>query len=286
MHALSPPPTHLAPSPLAPRPTHAQQPTQSPLPSIPGIEKRRQATASTGRRSRRRQRNARRSPYERVPDSRHSQEHRELPPERADFGAEELPSSGGGAWLGGSTACAKGERKRLFSLPELEHMGYRVVRWNGRYVYILLPILLELTSINRDPKLILDNHGRIIAILIGTPEDPDWDAVIADAVRELRRARRRCIRRGVWRTSRPLHRRGRYIPLSTGVSLGGGQKVSAATPSSVPRSNIHLQRPGNIYHGPVRARIIQRVRRNPNVRRIMGFQSSTCIFLEYYHLRC
>ncbi|KAJ6509618.1 hypothetical protein DFH09DRAFT_915220, partial [Mycena vulgaris] len=110
---------------------------------------------------------------------------------------------------------------------------------------------------HRDPKLILDRHGRIIAVLLGKPEDPDWDVVIADAVKEMERARRRCLRYGIHRNARPLHRRGRYIPLSAGPSLGGGQ-----------------QRPGNLYSGPVLHRIIRRVRRNRNVRRVMGFQSS------------
>ncbi|KAJ7443364.1 hypothetical protein FB451DRAFT_1056965, partial [Mycena latifolia] len=106
----------------------------------------------------------------------------------------------------------------------------------------------------RDPKLILDLHGRIVAILLGTPEDPDWDAVIADAVKEMARARRRCIHHGIYRNAHPVHRRGRYVPLTVGGSLGGGQRVRST--------------------GPVQHRITRRLKRNPSVKRIMGFQSS------------
>lgn len=76
----------------------------------------------------------------------------------------------------------------------------------------------------RDPKLIVDSEGRIIAILLGTPEDPDWPDVIRDAVKAMARARRIARHQGAFRAGR-IHRRGRYLPLTSGVSFGGGQRV-------------------------------------------------------------
>jgi hypothetical protein len=75
------------------------------------------------------------------------------------------------------------------------------------------------------PKLILDVHGRIIAILLGRPEDPAWDDVIRDAVEAMRRARRAGRASGAFRPKDEVHRRGHFLALSCGVSFGGGQKV-------------------------------------------------------------
>ncbi|KAJ6524918.1 hypothetical protein DFH09DRAFT_1329279 [Mycena vulgaris] len=87
----------------------------------------------------------------------------------------------------------------------------------------------------------LDIHGRIIAILLGRPEDPDWDNVVRDAVKAMNRARRA----------------GRKSVLSTGVLFGGGQK-----------------RPGNLVNSPKRQKIINYLLRNKSLRRLAGFQSS------------
>ncbi|KAJ6608382.1 hypothetical protein B0H10DRAFT_2226889 [Mycena sp. CBHHK59/15] len=50
----------------------------------------------------------------------------------------------------------------------------------------------------RNPKLIVDAEGRIITILLGKPDDPDWDYVVKEAMKELARARRRARCHGVW----------------------------------------------------------------------------------------
>ncbi|KAJ6522122.1 hypothetical protein DFH09DRAFT_938563, partial [Mycena vulgaris] len=104
---------------------------------------------------------------------------------------------------------------------------------------------------------ILDAHGRIIAILLGRPEDPDWDDVVRDAVKAMNRARRAGRASGAFRRKDINHRRGRYALLSTGVSFGGGQK-----------------RPGNLVNSPKRQKIINYLLRNKSLRRLAGFQSS------------
>ncbi|KAJ7150172.1 hypothetical protein C8R43DRAFT_887525, partial [Mycena crocata] len=105
-----------------------------------------------------------------------------------------------------------------------------------------------------DPKLILDSEGRIIAILLGTPDDPDWDDVVDDAFHELKRARRYAERHGLWSPS--SHRRGNYFPITAGASFGGGQR-----------------RPGNLRNSRRIRRLLRRLLRNKSIRRIMGFQS-------------
>lgn len=80
------------------------------------------------------------------------------------------------------------------------------------------------TSI-RSPLFILDAEGRIVAIFVGTPEDPDWPDVIKDAVAELNRAREEAINSGALTSDDGSHRRGDYFTALSGASLGGGQRV-------------------------------------------------------------
>ncbi|KAJ6597140.1 hypothetical protein DFH09DRAFT_905024 [Mycena vulgaris] len=108
------------------------------------------------------------------------------------------------------------------------------------------------------PKLILDVHGRIIAILLGCPEDPDWDDVVRDAAKAMDRARRAGYRSGAFRAKDIKHRWGHYALLSTGVSFGGGQKV----PSS------------NLVNSAKRQKLINYLLSNKSLRRLAGFQSS------------
>ncbi|KAJ7733635.1 hypothetical protein B0H16DRAFT_1328095 [Mycena metata] len=114
---------------------------------------------------------------------------------------------------------------------------------------------------NSDPKLIVDSEGRIIAILLGTPEDPDWEEVIRDAVKAMARARRIARQQGAFRAG-SVHRRGRYLPLTSGTSFGGGQK-----------------RPGNLRNSRLFRHLIQILLQNRSIRRIAGFQS--CGFAWY-----
>ncbi|KAJ7198693.1 hypothetical protein C8J57DRAFT_1073040 [Mycena rebaudengoi] len=105
--------------------------------------------------------------------------------------------------------------------------------------------------------LIVDADGFIIAILLGRPEDPDWDEVMADAVEVLRSVREDGLRWGVFKEEDFDHRRGDgFLPLSFGTSLGGGQR-----------------RPGMLAHSRRVRRLIRRIRRSKSLRRVFGFHS-------------
>ncbi|KAJ6507641.1 hypothetical protein DFH09DRAFT_942850, partial [Mycena vulgaris] len=104
---------------------------------------------------------------------------------------------------------------------------------------------------------IVDDQGRIIAILLGMPEDPDWPEVVQGAIRAMRDARRKARRHHMWNPSGGAHRRGKYLPLTTGVSFGGGQR-----------------RPGNLVNKRFFRNLIRRLLRNKYIRRLAGFQSS------------
>ena len=70
---------------------------------------------------------------------------------------------------------------------------------------------------------IINKVGRIIAMLCGYPDDPDWESVHVEAADTMRRAQ--CRIRRTKKNSR--HRRGNFTALAAGVSFGGGQKVGA-----------------------------------------------------------
>ncbi|KAJ7821626.1 hypothetical protein B0H14DRAFT_3875864 [Mycena olivaceomarginata] len=107
-----------------------------------------------------------------------------------------------------------------------------------------------------DPKLIVDSEGRIIAILLGQPDDPDWENVVKEAAKALRHARCSARRAGVWFPG-SSHRRGTYYSITAGASFGGGQR-----------------RPGNLRNSRKTRKILLKLLCNPYVRRIVGFQSS------------
>ncbi|KAJ7780830.1 hypothetical protein DFH07DRAFT_729518, partial [Mycena maculata] len=103
---------------------------------------------------------------------------------------------------------------------------------------------------------ILDAEGRVVAILLGTPNDPSWPQVCKEATEALARARRTAERLGVW-IAGSAHRRGGYFKLTTGVSFGGGQK-----------------RPGNLWNTKIMCNLIDRLLRNSAIRRWASFQST------------
>ncbi|KAJ7113453.1 hypothetical protein C8R44DRAFT_536995, partial [Mycena epipterygia] len=104
---------------------------------------------------------------------------------------------------------------------------------------------------------ILDRQGRIICAFIGTPEDPEWPNVVAQAVEAMKEAREQGLAEGAFSAGDLNHRRGSFWSVTGGVSHGGGQK-----------------RPGNLVLPRRQRRILLKLRRNKSVRRICGLQSS------------
>ncbi|KAJ7433333.1 hypothetical protein FB451DRAFT_1419783 [Mycena latifolia] len=145
------------------------------------------------------------NPFHRRIRAKHSQDHRQLPPERTSFEPASSYTLKAGAWVGGR---GRARPRRRWTLKALEEVGTRHVKWDGR-----------------SPKLILDVHGRIIAILLGRPEDAEWDSVVDDACKAMRRARRAGHASGGIRAKDTKHHRGHFVALASGVSFGGGQKV-------------------------------------------------------------
>ncbi|KAJ7439022.1 hypothetical protein B0H11DRAFT_2254143 [Mycena galericulata] len=219
-----------------PSPSLSPLPPQDPGPSTGGIHKQRQKNRAVLRRQARRHLAAPHTPFDRRPNTRYSQKYREQPTHSANVDSANVPAPGAGAWIGRRSKPCQG---RYYTLPELEELGCEVIEWNGR-----------------DPKLIVDAEGRIIAVLLGTPDDEDWPDVVKEAQNAFARARRSARRHGVWPHG-PSHRRGRYLPLTSGASFGGGQK-----------------RLGNLRNSRYIRRLLRRLLRNSAIRRFAGFQSA------------
>lgn len=79
----------------------------------------------------------------------------------------------------------------------------------------------QINDINRTSTPIVDNDGRVIAVLVGQPDDPDWHNVASAAYDALTDAASRL----KFSSKIKNHRRGRFPALNYGISHGGGTEV-------------------------------------------------------------
>lgn len=83
----------------------------------------------------------------------------------------------------------------------------------------------SLTTCCRKTRLILDKKERIIAVLVGQPEDPQWRDTINAAAKVLQEVERLGAEESLFAEKWLDHRRGEFLAVPVGVSFGGGQKV-------------------------------------------------------------
>ncbi|TFK60791.1 hypothetical protein BDN72DRAFT_778955, partial [Pluteus cervinus] len=112
------------------------------------------------------------------------------------------------------------------------------------------------------PTLILDKDGRITTILVGAPDDSNWDSVITRCEEVMNGVRENGVNAEIFTKDHQKHRRGNFVAVPLGVSHGGGR-----------------EEPGNFYHPPKRLQILQPLLEDPAMVRLAGFQSSA---LSYY----
>ncbi|KAJ7292453.1 hypothetical protein C8J57DRAFT_1110457 [Mycena rebaudengoi] len=250
----SPPPSRV-PSP-SPKPTTSTAATDSQSPE----ENRRirQAKAKVERRKLKRQAAAASStPFDYKPGKNNDQSYRTLPPEATQFAAETLPFAGGGGWIGAREWVKKtkqdkkrskgwGSRRRTAAIRQLQRLeellaeGFRYIKYDGD-----------------KPLFILDRDGRLIAVFVGKPDDPEWDKVISDLTDAMTKAREEAVASGELPIGDDRHRRGNYSSFTEGVTLGGGPK-----------------KPGNFVNPPKIRKIIRQLMGKKCTRRVCGFQSS------------
>lgn len=78
-----------------------------------------------------------------------------------------------------------------------------------------------MTSIDSTPRPLLDAHGRIIAVLAGQPDHPEYRAAAAAAFHAIRDAGAEAR----FPADMRRHRRGLFAAINVGLSYGKGQKI-------------------------------------------------------------
>ena len=96
--------------------------------------------------------------------------------------------------------------------------------WQVRLVLISKNLLI---NFHRKTLLILDKEGRIVAILVGQPDDPEWLYVINDAAEVMQEVQRLGAESDLFSEKSLAHRQGEFLAIPVGVSFGGGQVVIA-----------------------------------------------------------
>ncbi|KAH9923230.1 uncharacterized protein B0H18DRAFT_955931 [Fomitopsis serialis] len=119
--------------------------------------------------------------------------------------SQNLPHTNG-AYTGGREGRAARHHFRLEDLVGAgSPFGFELVPWDGRPSTV---------------RPITDGVGRVIAVLCGAPNDPEWPDVHAGAAAAVAAARERLSLTAKDRA----HRRGDFAALAMGISYGGGQK--------------------------------------------------------------
>ncbi|KAF6749332.1 hypothetical protein DFP72DRAFT_819179 [Ephemerocybe angulata] len=109
----------------------------------------------------------------------------------------------------------------------------------------------------------VDADDVIVSALIDRPQCSDWPKVLDEAARCLRVSRVIGTQQTAFSKAFTVHRRGEFLAIPVGVSMGGGQV-----------------KPGNLVHQVyARRRIAQSILRNRAIRRIAGYQSSAFAFV-------
>ena len=75
--------------------------------------------------------------------------------------------------------------------------------------------------------MILDKQKRIIAVLVGQPDDPQWRVIVDYAAEEMQEVEQLGAYEDLFNEKNLHHRRGEFLAIPAGVSFGGGQAVRA-----------------------------------------------------------
>ncbi|KAI9058718.1 hypothetical protein FKP32DRAFT_1680442 [Trametes sanguinea] len=156
----------------------------------------------------------------------------QVPSLKGKLDATELPIARG-AFVGSLVAR---DPDGVQTVDELRAAGYEVFDWDGSTPYTLL-----------------DRDGRVIALLAGHPQDPQWGATVEAANCAMEEAYRDC----TFTREDKVHRRGTFATLARGVSFGGGRTT-----------------PGNISNSKKNEAALRRLCDNHAIKRLAGFGTS------------
>ncbi len=112
---------------------------------------------------------------------------------------------------------------RYWTLERLQAAGINIQKWDGRCVVLSLLLQIQVPQHQRSSRfVIVDKHGRIIALFAGPPDGAkDWDQVTERATVAMENARKQC----TFKHEQEVHSRGLYPTVGVGSSFGGGSLV-------------------------------------------------------------
>ncbi|CDO73126.1 hypothetical protein BN946_scf185007.g180 [Trametes cinnabarina] len=126
---------------------------------------------------------------------------------------------------------------------QLVSEGFRLIQWDGIQCW---PVV--------------DRNGRVFAVLGGQPRDRSWEDINSQMGNVIARSTASY-------TQTPLHRRGHYIAVTTGISFGGGQE--------------HIS---NLVNDPATQKVLDSLLQQSAVRWIASFQNSIMrLFAPWLH---
>lgn len=99
--------------------------------------------------------------------------------------------------------------------------GFEYIAWDGRYESYTRVPWIKLKLARRECRPILDQSGRIFAVLAGRPQDSSWDSVNPQ-LQEIFETARDAYQLDAKQKD---HRRGEFAAVACGISYGGGQQV-------------------------------------------------------------
>jgi hypothetical protein len=73
----------------------------------------------------------------------------------------------------------------------------------------------------------LDRKERVIATLVGQPDDPQWEDAVNAATEVMQDVEQMGASMDLFSEESLHHRRGEFLAVPVGVSFGGGQTVCA-----------------------------------------------------------
>ena len=116
----------------------------------------------------------------------------------------------------------------------------------------------------------MDCEDRVLGVLAGQPDDPEWGNVAAAASAALDEARVQC----GFAADGFDHRRGTFAAVARGVSFGGGQTVCAPAMGGGYTLSVVCKVPGTLRNDETVANALTALCKNQAVQRIAGFGSS------------
>jgi hypothetical protein len=149
--------------------------------------------------------------------------------------------------------------------------GYRIIEWDGMYVFFSSLARSLPHSGSRTPMPIVDSNGMIYIHLAGRPLSDEFTAVTQKAYDAMDNAAKAL----KFKDSQRNSRRGPFVSLAVGVSSGNGNSVRPNKETFQNQRNLHsLQKPHMLRMSKSQVPVMQPLMENENICRISGYVNS------------